>query len=127
MDLSITHIVLVHERTTLCLDTLVMTHVLIMVIVSRVGMIFGFGLSCSKVFGFPLNLLSVFLSFSAERAAVGSESTRPRGVRQFHGHGSHSASARAPPNSDFSSGSARPPTRESATTCLGRILLDLRS
>jgi hypothetical protein len=40
MDLTITHMILVHERTTLCQDTLVMAHVLIMVIVSRVGMIF---------------------------------------------------------------------------------------
>jgi hypothetical protein len=28
MDLTITHMVLVHERTTLCLDTLVTAHVL---------------------------------------------------------------------------------------------------
>jgi hypothetical protein len=40
MDLTIAHMVLVHERITLCLDALVMTHVLIMVIVSRVGLIF---------------------------------------------------------------------------------------
>jgi hypothetical protein len=40
MDLTITHMVLVHERTTLCLDTLVTAHVLIMVIISRVGMVF---------------------------------------------------------------------------------------
>jgi hypothetical protein len=40
MDLTITHMVLVHERTTLCLDALVMTHVLIMVIVSSGGTIF---------------------------------------------------------------------------------------
>jgi hypothetical protein len=40
MDLTITHIVLVLERIALCLDTLVMTHVLIMVIVPRVGPIF---------------------------------------------------------------------------------------
>jgi uncharacterized membrane protein (UPF0182 family) len=38
MDLTITHIVLVHERTTLSLDALVTTHVLIVVIVSRVGL-----------------------------------------------------------------------------------------
>jgi hypothetical protein len=31
---------LVHERIALCLDALVMTHVLIMVIVSRVGLVF---------------------------------------------------------------------------------------
>jgi hypothetical protein len=35
MDLTITHMVLVHEMTALCLDALVMTHVLIVVIVSR--------------------------------------------------------------------------------------------
>jgi hypothetical protein len=40
MDLTITHMVLVHERTTLCLDALVLAHVLIMVIISRVGPIF---------------------------------------------------------------------------------------
>jgi hypothetical protein len=39
-DLTIAHIVLVHERIALCLDALVMTHVLIMVIVPRVGTIF---------------------------------------------------------------------------------------
>jgi hypothetical protein len=40
MDLSITHMVLVHERIALCLDTLVMAHVLIVVIVSHIGMVF---------------------------------------------------------------------------------------
>jgi hypothetical protein len=40
MDITIAHIVLVHERTTLRLDTLVMSHVLIMVIVPCVGMVF---------------------------------------------------------------------------------------
>jgi hypothetical protein len=35
MDLTIAHMVLFHERTTLCLDALVMTHVLIVVIVSH--------------------------------------------------------------------------------------------
>jgi hypothetical protein len=40
MDLTITHIVLVHERTTLCLAALVMAHVLIMVIISRVDIVF---------------------------------------------------------------------------------------
>jgi hypothetical protein len=40
MDPTIAHMVLVHERTTLSLDTLVMAHVLIMVIVSRVGLVF---------------------------------------------------------------------------------------
>jgi hypothetical protein len=40
MDLTIAHMVLVHERTALCLDALVMAHVLIMVIVSHIGMVF---------------------------------------------------------------------------------------
>jgi hypothetical protein len=40
MDPTIAHMVLVHERTTLSLDALVMTHVLIMVTVSHVGLVF---------------------------------------------------------------------------------------
>jgi hypothetical protein len=40
MDLTIAHMVLVHERITLCLDALVITHVLIMIIVPHVGMVF---------------------------------------------------------------------------------------
>jgi hypothetical protein len=40
MDLTIAHMVLVHERTTLSLDALVMAHVLIIVIVSHVGLVF---------------------------------------------------------------------------------------
>jgi hypothetical protein len=40
MDLTITHIVLVHERTALREDTLVMAHVLIVVIISHVGLLF---------------------------------------------------------------------------------------
>jgi hypothetical protein len=40
MDLTITHIVLAHERTDLYLDALVTSHVLIVVIVSRVGIVF---------------------------------------------------------------------------------------
>jgi hypothetical protein len=40
MDLTITHMVLVHERTALSLDALVTTHVLIVVTVSRVGLVF---------------------------------------------------------------------------------------
>jgi hypothetical protein len=40
MDLTITHMVLVHERTALCLDALDMAHVLIVVIVSCVGQVF---------------------------------------------------------------------------------------
>jgi hypothetical protein len=44
MDLTITHMVWIHKRTTLSLDALVTTHVLIMVIVSRVGLV-----SCWRV------------------------------------------------------------------------------
>jgi hypothetical protein len=40
MDLTIAHMVLVHERTALSLDGLVTTHVLIVVIVSHVGLFF---------------------------------------------------------------------------------------
>jgi hypothetical protein len=40
MDLTIAHMVLVHERTALSLDALVTAHVLVMVIVSRVGLVF---------------------------------------------------------------------------------------
>jgi hypothetical protein len=40
MDPTITHLVLVHERTTLSLDALVMAHVLILVTVSRVCLVF---------------------------------------------------------------------------------------
>jgi hypothetical protein len=40
MDLTITHMVLVHERTALSLNTLVMAHVLIVVIISFVGLFF---------------------------------------------------------------------------------------
>jgi hypothetical protein len=40
MDLTIAHMVLVHERTALSLNALVTAHVLIMVIVSYVGMFF---------------------------------------------------------------------------------------
>jgi hypothetical protein len=39
MDLTIAHIVLVHERVTLCLDALVLTHVLIVVLIPNVGMV----------------------------------------------------------------------------------------
>jgi hypothetical protein len=39
-NLTIAHMVLVHERSALCLDTLVTAHVLIVVIVSRVCMVF---------------------------------------------------------------------------------------
>jgi hypothetical protein len=40
MDLTIAHMVLVHERTALSLDALVTAHVLIVVTVYRVGLIF---------------------------------------------------------------------------------------
>jgi hypothetical protein len=40
MDSTITHMILVHERTALRLDALVMTHVLIVVIVSLIGLVF---------------------------------------------------------------------------------------
>jgi hypothetical protein len=40
MDLIITHMVLVHERTALCLDALDTAHVLIVVIVPHVGPVF---------------------------------------------------------------------------------------
>jgi hypothetical protein len=40
MDLTIAHMILVHERIVLCLDALVTTHVLIVVIVCRVGLVF---------------------------------------------------------------------------------------
>jgi hypothetical protein len=40
MDLTIGHMVLVHERTTLCLDALVTAHVLIVAIDFRIGMVF---------------------------------------------------------------------------------------
>jgi uncharacterized protein YjeT (DUF2065 family) len=40
MDLTSTHIVLVHDRTSLCLDALVTAYVLIVVIVSCVSLVF---------------------------------------------------------------------------------------
>jgi hypothetical protein len=40
MDLTIAHMVLVHERTSLYLDALVTAHVLIVVIIFRVGVVF---------------------------------------------------------------------------------------
>jgi hypothetical protein len=40
MDLTTVNMVLVHERISLCLDALVMAHVLIVVIISRVGIWF---------------------------------------------------------------------------------------
>jgi hypothetical protein len=41
MDLTIAHMVLVHERTALSLNALVTAHVLIVVTVSRVGLVFS--------------------------------------------------------------------------------------
>jgi hypothetical protein len=40
MDLTIAHMVLAHERTALSLDALVTAHILIVMIVSRVGLVF---------------------------------------------------------------------------------------
>jgi len=40
MDLAVAHMVVVHERTALSLDTLVTAHVLIVVIVFRIGLVF---------------------------------------------------------------------------------------
>jgi hypothetical protein len=40
VDLTITHMVLVHERTALSIDALVTAHVLVVVIVSCVGLVF---------------------------------------------------------------------------------------
>jgi hypothetical protein len=40
MDLTIAHMILVHERVVLCLDALMLTHALIVVFVPRVGMVF---------------------------------------------------------------------------------------
>jgi hypothetical protein len=40
MDLTIAHMSLVHERIALYLDNLVMVHVLIVVIVFRIGLVF---------------------------------------------------------------------------------------
>jgi hypothetical protein len=40
MDLTIAHMVLFHERTVLCLDALDTAHILIVVIVPRVGLVF---------------------------------------------------------------------------------------
>jgi hypothetical protein len=39
MDLTITHMVLIYERIALYLDALVMFHVIIVVIISRVGLV----------------------------------------------------------------------------------------
>jgi hypothetical protein len=49
MELTIAHMVLVHERITLSLDALITAHVLIVVIASRVGLVFQLEASpCSQ-------------------------------------------------------------------------------
>jgi hypothetical protein len=40
IDLIVAHMVLVYKRAALCLDVLVMAHVLIVVVISRVGLVF---------------------------------------------------------------------------------------
>jgi hypothetical protein len=40
MDLIITHMVLIHERIALSLDALVTVYILVVVLVSRVGLVF---------------------------------------------------------------------------------------
>jgi hypothetical protein len=40
MDITITHMVFIHERTALSLNALVIAHVLIVVIISRIGLVF---------------------------------------------------------------------------------------
>jgi hypothetical protein len=40
MNLTITHMVLVHERTALSLDALVIAYILVVVIISHVGLVF---------------------------------------------------------------------------------------
>jgi hypothetical protein len=40
MDLTISHMVSVHKRVVLCIDALVLTHALIVVSVSCIGMVF---------------------------------------------------------------------------------------
>jgi hypothetical protein len=65
MDLTITHMVLVHERIALCLDALVTTHALIVVIVSRVDMIFlleSLTPTCAQTLGWSTFSLSWFPS-----------------------------------------------------------------
>jgi hypothetical protein len=61
IDPTIAHMVLVHERTALSLDALITAHVLVMVIISRVGLIFpleGHSLTLSRdtwtVHAFPI-------------------------------------------------------------------------
>jgi hypothetical protein len=40
MDLTIAHMVLVHEKTALSLDALITAHILVVVIIFRVGLVF---------------------------------------------------------------------------------------
>jgi hypothetical protein len=40
IDPTITHMALIHERTTLCLDVLLTAHILMEVIISHVGLVF---------------------------------------------------------------------------------------
>jgi hypothetical protein len=61
MDLTIAHMILVHEKTTLCLDALVMAHVLIVMIIFHIGLVFlleGLTLTLSRdtwtVHAFPV-------------------------------------------------------------------------
>jgi hypothetical protein len=45
MDLTIAHMVLVHEKVVLCLDALMLTHALFVVFAPRVGMVFSLEVS----------------------------------------------------------------------------------
>jgi hypothetical protein len=61
MDLTIAHMILVHERMDLCLDALVIAHVLIVVIIPHVGTVFllqGLTLALSRdtwmIHSFPI-------------------------------------------------------------------------
>jgi hypothetical protein len=56
MDQTITYMVLVHETVTLCLDTLVSTHTLIVVFVSRIGMVFLLKVSILTLSPVPLTV-----------------------------------------------------------------------
>jgi hypothetical protein len=58
MDPTIAHMILVHERTSLCLDALITTaHVLIVVIVFRVGMVHALSPDTWTVNVFPVMIL----------------------------------------------------------------------
>jgi hypothetical protein len=48
MDLTIAHMILVHERTALSLDALVTAYVLIVVIISRIVLLEGLTLTLSR-------------------------------------------------------------------------------